>query len=99
MNKYLESKMSESWHFKCLTCEERNEEGLDRGDKTLLNVLEHVDDIRSFLGSDESGYIEVSIIGIGTEGVAFLMEHYGEGHDVVVESEYGDIKRVGIDDV
>lgn len=32
---------------------------------------------------------------MGTGPIAFLMEHYGEGHDVVVESEYGEIKRIG----
>lgn len=87
--------MSKSWHFKCLACEERNEESLNKGDKALLSVLEHVDDIRSLLGSDEAGYIEISILGMGTGGITFLMEHYGDGHDVVVESEYGDIRRVG----
>jgi hypothetical protein len=87
--------MSEIWYLKCLKCDERNNEGLDHGDKTLLNVLEHVDDIRSTLGGDESGFLEISIIGMGTEPITFLMEHYGEGHDVVVENEYGDIKRVG----
>jgi hypothetical protein len=95
MSKYLENKMSKSWHFKCLKCEERNEESLNHGDKILLNVLEHVDEIRSILGSDERGYLEVSIMSMGTEPISFLMEHYEEEHDVVVESEYGDIKRIG----
>jgi hypothetical protein len=87
--------MSEIWNFKCLNCEERNNEGLDHGSKILLNVLEHIDDIRSILGDDESGFLEISIIGMGAEPITFLMDHYGEGHDVVVESEYGDIKRIG----
>lgn len=87
--------MSEIWHLKCLKCEERNSEGLDHGSKILLNVLEHVDDIRSTLGGDESGFLEMSIIGMGTGPITFLMEHYGEEHDVVVESEYGQIKRIG----
>lgn len=86
--------MSEIWHFKCLKCGEHNEDGLNHGDKTLLNVLAHVDAIHSLLDRDESGYIEVSIMGVGTEPIAFLMEHYGEGHDVVVYSEYGKIKRI-----
>ena len=89
--------MSESWHFKCLKCDEENEDGLNHGDKILLNALRHVDTIKSLLDSDESGYIQVSIMGMGMEPISFLMEHYGEGHDVVVYSEYGKIKRV--DDV
>lgn len=86
--------MSETWHFKCLKCDEDNEDGLNHGDKILLNVLRHVDTIKSLLDSDESGYLQVSIMGRGTEPISFLMEHYGEGHDVVVYSEYGKIKRV-----
>jgi hypothetical protein len=81
--------MSESWYFKCLKCDD-----LNHGDKILLNVLRHVDAIKSLLDSDESGYLQISIIGMGTEPIAFLNEHYGEGHDVVVYSEYGKIKRV-----
>jgi hypothetical protein len=57
--------MSEIWYFKCLKCGKRIEEGLDHGDKTLLNVLEHVEDIRSALGGDETGLLEVSILGMG----------------------------------
>jgi hypothetical protein len=87
--------MSEIWYFKCLRCDEKTEEGLNHGDKILLNVLNHVDTIKSLLDSDESGYIEISIMGRGMEPIDFLMEHYGEGHDVVVYSEYGEIKRVG----
>jgi hypothetical protein len=87
--------MSEAWHFKCLKCEERNEESLNRGDKILLNVLEHVDTIKSLLDSDEFGYLEVSIMSMGIEPITFLMEHYEEEHDVVVENEFGDIKRIG----
>jgi|GEM_PF-4893165 hypothetical protein len=49
--------MSEIWYFKCLKCGKRIEEGLDHGDKTLLNVLEHVEDIRSALGGDETGLL------------------------------------------
>ena len=86
--------MSEAWHFKCLKCEERNEESLNRGDKILLNVLENVDTIKSLLESDESGYLEISIMSMGTEPITFLMEHYEDEHDVVVESEYGDIIRL-----
>lgn len=89
--------MSESWHFKCLKCDEENEDGLNHGDDILLNVLRHADAIKSILDSDESGYLQVSIMGMGTEPISFLMEHYGEEHDVVVCSEYGKIKR--IDDV
>jgi hypothetical protein len=87
--------MSEAWHFKCLKCEERNEESLNRGDKILLNVLEHVDTIKSLLDSDGSGCLEISITSMGVEPITFLMEHYEEEHDVVVESEFGDIKRIG----
>jgi hypothetical protein len=87
--------MSEIWYLKCLKCGKGIEDGLNHGDKILLNVLEHVDDIRSLLGSDESGCIEVSVLGMGVIPIEFLMEHYGEGHDVVVESEYGEIKRIG----
>lgn len=86
--------MSETWHFKCLRCDERNEDGLNHGDNILLNVLRHANTIKSLLDSDESGYLEISIVSRGTEPITFLMEHYGDGHDVVVESEYGDIKRV-----
>lgn len=89
--------MSESWHFKCLRCDEENEAGLNHGNEILLNVLRHVDAIKSLLDNDESGYLEISIMGMGTESIAFLMEHYGEEHDVVVYSEYGKIKR--IDDI
>lgn len=89
--------MSETWHFKCLKCDEENEDGLNHGDKILLNTLRRVDAIKSLLDSDEFGYLQISIIGLGTEPISFLMEHYGEGHDVVVYSEYGKIKRV--DDV
>lgn len=87
--------MSKTWYFKCLKCDKENEDGLNHGDKILLNVLRHIDTIKSLLVSDESGYLQVSIMGIGTEPIAFLMEHYGDGHDVVVYSEYGKIKRVG----
>jgi hypothetical protein len=86
--------MSESWHFKCLKYDEENEDGLNHGDKILLNVLRYVDAIKSLLNSDESGYLQISIIGMRMEPIAFLNEHYGEGHDVVVYSEYGKIKRV-----
>ena len=85
--------MSKIWHFKCLKCDENNEDGLNHGDKILLNVLKNVDTIKSLLDNDEYGYLEISI-GMGTEPITFLMEHYGEGHDVVVYSEYGEIKRV-----
>ena len=85
--------MSEIWRFKCLRCDEQNEDGLNHGDKILLNVLRHIDTIKSLLDSDESGDLEISIIG-GTEPITFLMQHYGDGHDVVVESEYGKIKRI-----
>lgn len=94
MNICWGDKVSEIWHFKCLKFEERNEEGLNHGEKILLNVLEHVDNIRSILGGDESGYLEVSILNVGTEPITFLMEHYGDVHDVVVESEYGEIIRI-----
>ena len=87
--------MSKTWYFKCLECDEQNEDGLNHGDKILLNVLRQIDTIKSLLDSDESGYIQISIMGIGTEPISFLMEHYGDGHDVVVCSEYGKIKRVG----
>ena len=87
--------MREIWYFKCLKCGKRIEEGLDHGDKTLLNVLEHVEDIRSALGGDETGLLEVSILGMGVVPIEFLMEHYGEEHDVVVYSEFGCIKRIG----
>ena len=86
--------MSEIWHFKCLRCDEHNGDGLNHGDKILLNVLKHVDMIKSILDSDEDGYIEISIINHESEPISFLMEHYGDGHDVVVYSEYGKIKRV-----
>jgi hypothetical protein len=86
-------KMSEIWYFKCLKCDEKNEDGLNHGDKILLNVLRHVDTIKSLLDSDEFGYLQISMMGIGTEPIDFLMEHYGGGHDVVVCSEYGKIKR------
>ncbi len=89
--------MSEIWHFKCLTCDEKNYDGLNHGDKILLGVLRCVDTLKSLLDRDESGYLEISVMDIGTEPIDFLMEHYGEGHDVVVYSEYGKIKRV--DDV
>lgn len=84
--------MSKLWRFTCLKCDEETEEGLN--DNILLNVLRHVDTIKSLLDSDDSGYIEISIMGKGTEPIDFLMEHYGDGHDVVVRSEYGEIKRV-----
>jgi hypothetical protein len=87
--------MSELWHFKCLNCEARNSEDLENGDKTLLGILEHIDDIRSILGGDESGFLEISIIGMGTDPVTFLMDHYGEGHNIVIESDNGQIKRIG----
>lgn len=77
-----------------MKCDEENEYGLNHGDKILLNALRHVDTIKSLLDSDDSGYIQVSIMGMGTEPIAFLMEHYGEEHDVVVYSEYGKIKRI-----
>jgi hypothetical protein len=86
--------MSEEWHFKCLECEQENHEGLNNGDKILLNVLEHIDDIRNILGSEESSSIQIAITNRGTEPIDFLMEHYGEGHDVVVKSENGQIKRI-----
>jgi len=86
--------MSETWRFKCLRCDEENEDGLNHGDEILLNALRHVDTIKSLLDSDESGYLQISIMGIGTEPIAFLMEHYADEHDVVVFSEYGNIKRI-----
>lgn len=86
--------MSESWHFKCLKCDEENEVGLNHGDKVLLSVLRQVDTIKSLLDNDEFGYLQISIMSMGTEPITFLNEHYGEGHDVVVYSEYGRIKRV-----
>ena len=86
--------MSEKWHFECLSCGERSEEGLNHGDGILLNVLEHVCTIRSLLDSDEYGYLEISMASAGTEPITFLMAHYGDGHDVVVRSEYGTIRRV-----
>ncbi len=86
--------MSEFWYFKCLKCDEKNKDSLNHGDKILLDVLRHIDAIKSLLDSDESGYLEISIMNIGTEPIDFLNEHYGEGHEVVVYSEYGKIKRV-----
>ena len=89
--------MSKIWYFKCLKCDEYNADGLNHGDKILLNVLKHVDTIKSLLDNNESGYLEISIMGMGMVPITFLMEHYGEGHDVVVYSEYGEIKRVDND--
>lgn len=86
--------MSELWRFKCLKCDEEHEDGLNHGDEILLNVLRHVDTIKSLLDSDELGYINVTIMGIGTAPIDFLMEHYGDEHDVVVCSGYGEIKRI-----
>ena len=93
--------MSKIWRFKCLKCDKETEDGLNHGDKILLNLLRHVDMIKALLDSDESGYIEISIMSSGTEPIDFLMEHYGYGHDVVIHSEYGDIERTDdrIDDV
>lgn len=87
--------MSEKWCFKCLECEQENYEGLNNRDKILLNVLEHIDDIRSILGNEEFNHVKISITNRGTEPIDFLMEHYGEGHDVVVKSECGQVRRVG----
>ncbi len=86
--------MSETWNFKCLKCEQESEERLNKGDNVLLNTLKNVDAIKSLLDEDDLGYIEVSIMSMGTEPISFLMEHYGDEHDVVVYSEYGKIRRV-----
>ena len=90
--------MSESWHFKCLNCDKENEDGLNHGDKILLYALRNVDTIKALLEGDETGYIQISIMGMGIEPISFLMEHYGEEHDVVVRSEYGKIKRISKDE-
>lgn len=87
--------MSEIWRFKCLKCDEESECGLNHGDKILLNLLKHVDAIKSLLDNDKDGYIELSILGSGSEPIGFLTAHYGEGHDVVILSEYGKIKKIG----
>lgn len=80
--------MSEIWYFKCLKCDVENEEGMNHGDEILLNVLQQVDTIKNLLESNKEGWLELSIMGAGTEPIDFLMNHYGEGHDVVVNSEY-----------
>lgn len=86
--------MSEHWYFKCLTCGEYSENRLNHGDNILLNILGCVDIIKNLSDSDKYKYLEISILGKGSEPIDFLMNHYGEGHDVVVISEYGTIKGV-----
>jgi hypothetical protein len=77
-----------------LACDERYEDSLNHEDNVLLNVLRQADTIKSLLDGDEDGYLEVSMMGMGTGPITFLMAHYGEGHRVVVEGEYGEIKSI-----
>jgi len=76
--------INKSW-FKCLKCDETNKDKLTDEDDILLNALRRADAIKDLLDSDESGYLQVSLMGIETmEPIDFLMEHYGKGHDVIV---------------
>lgn len=79
--------MSECWHYKCLICGARSEEGINHGDEILLNILKVHYQLTQIL-ENEDGYLEIGVMGHSPELISFLTSHHGKGHDVVVESEY-----------
>ncbi len=80
--------MSEYWTIKCNTCNWICEERANHLSSVLLNIMNHSNDFKRIKDSDTDGYIELSVMGHSSEFIIFVIEH--DGHDMVVQSEYGD---------
>jgi len=80
--------MSKYWSIKCNDCHIRSEESANHLSSVLLNIMNHSNNFKRIKDSDIDGYIELGIMGHGSEFIDFVVEH--DGHDMIVLSEYED---------
>jgi hypothetical protein len=84
--------MSRDWNMHCKTCNATSETDFGHGEHILRGIAKAFPHIQAAQKADDSGYLEVSVLGHGEELIAFLNEH--TGHDLDIISEYGDIEPI-----
>ncbi len=82
--------MSTYWTYKCNDCNLKCETSGNRQDKALLNILKLSKEFKTIRETDSESLVEISVLCFDDSYmlIDFIIEHYG--HNIVVQSEYGD---------
>jgi hypothetical protein len=71
----------------CKKCDEYSESDFNHGESILRGIAKAAPHCRAAQEADSSGYLEISVLGGGSELISFCNDH--EGHELELADEYG----------
>lgn len=84
--------MSIYWGLHCKTCNICSDATLNHGEHILRGIVKAAPYIHAALEADDSGYLEISVMGYGQGLISFLNNH--TDHELELYNEYGEFKPV-----
>lgn len=79
--------MSNYWSMYCKTCSQHSESDFNHGEHILRGIVKAAAHCKAAKSADDSGYLEISVMGHGSELIDFCIAH--EGHELELADEYG----------
>lgn len=79
--------MSNYWSMHCKTCNKYSESDFNHGEAILRGIAKASQHCQAALEADDSGYLEISVMGHGSELISFCANH--DGHELELADEYG----------